>query len=69
MARDKKCRFFKECIVYKGEVSENKTPHHIIKNVFCLRGQDGWNNCARYHLYIKSEEVPDHLMPHEDNQN
>jgi hypothetical protein len=59
------CGYCKICPVYKGETQGFDAPLHIVRNVFCNRGSAGWNNCARYILYEKGEDVPGHVLPYE----
>ncbi len=59
-----RCRFAAECSVYSGETKVEKMPLHLLRNVFCNRGQKGWKNCSRYLLLEKGEEVADATNPY-----
>ncbi len=59
------CEYHRICSVYKGEAEGLTSPLHIIRNVFCNRGLNGWNNCARYTRYREGDDVPALLMPFE----
>ncbi|GAF05280.1 hypothetical protein JCM21142_94007 [Saccharicrinis fermentans DSM 9555 = JCM 21142] len=48
MSNFKLCKYTKTCPVFKGEVAINGTPLSIYRNVFCRRGDKGWNNCEQY---------------------
>jgi len=51
------CKYYKECLVYQGEVSTNGIPLTIYKNVFCNRGYKGWRNYEKYIDYKKQDLV------------
>ena len=44
----KVCIYTNICSVYNGESDINGTPLHVHRNVFCNRGNRGWNNCRLY---------------------
>lgn len=51
----KRCRFATECPIYNGKIEIDKMPKYLYRNVFCERGEKGWNNCKQYSEYIQSE--------------
>ncbi len=48
------CPYTKSCPVYKGSGDTGGVPLVIYRNVFCLRGLKGWNNCKEY---TKNQEI------------
>ncbi len=48
MTKENKCKYAEQCNIYLGktEVTGNKLT--IYKNVFCHRGERGWQNCKEY---------------------
>lgn len=63
MRLGKLCKYADICTVYNNENKMIKKPLFLIKNVFCNRGEKGWVNCRRYHLYKAGRAVPDELIP------
>ncbi len=55
MTRLKKCIYAKTCEIYQNHTSVTDQKLVIHKNVFCHRGEKGWENCKEY-LTFKSKE-------------
>lgn len=60
----KLCKYAGKCPVYKKEVTIKDKPIYIIRNVFCNRGQKGWQNCARYLSYESGNELSPDITPY-----
>lgn len=58
------CPFAKECPVYHGHIQIKNISLHLIKNVFCNRGEKGWTNCNRYRIAITGENIPATATPY-----
>ena len=60
----KLCKYASECPVYNGQVEDLRTPHFLIRNVFCNRGIKGWKNCKRFVLLEENAEVTINTTPY-----
>lgn len=61
-----RCGYAEECPVYQGKTEVNEMPLHLLRNVFCNRGQKGWKNCARFRLLEQGAEVSEAIHPFSD---
>jgi len=43
-----RCKYAVNCEIFKGKVTVSDVPLPIFRNVFCNRGNKGWNNCSKY---------------------
>jgi len=50
-----RCKFAKDCPIFKGEEKVIDTPLPVFRNVFCNRGIKGWTNCNRYNKLTEEE--------------
>ena len=50
------CQYTKSCPVYQGKKEISTASLTIHKNVFCIRGSRGWNNCEQF-LENKKHEL------------
>ncbi|MCW3786468.1 hypothetical protein [Plebeiibacterium sediminum] len=51
MANKNICKHKDVCQVYQGRTIENKRMLTVYKNVFCIRGYRGWQNCKEYLMF------------------
>lgn len=58
-----RCGYAEECPVYQGDTEVKEMPLHLLRNVFCNRGQKGWKNCARFRLLEKGSAVSADIHP------
>jgi hypothetical protein len=58
-----RCGYAEECPVYKGKTEVKEMPLHLLRNVFCNRGNKGWKNCARFNLLEQGEKVQEDIHP------
>ena len=61
-----RCGYADECPVYKGDTEVKEMPLHLLRNVFCNRGQKGWKNCTRFNLLEQGSEVTQAIHPLSD---
>lgn len=57
MAVTKFCKYIKTCSIYQGKEEVGEMPLELYKNVFCRRGENGWNNCKKYVESIEKEKL------------
>lgn len=50
------CEYANQCPIYNGEKQIMDTPIVVYRNVFCKRGEKGWNNCKQ-HMEFKTEKL------------
>lgn len=48
MSQKKLCKYSKECLIYKGEEESKSLSVWMYKNIFCTRGEMGWESCDRF---------------------
>ncbi|MGD9555528.1 MAG: hypothetical protein AB7V25_00750 [Mangrovibacterium sp.] len=60
----KLCPYSVTCPVYQERLIVERVPPFLIRNVFCNRGQKGWNNCVRYRLIAEDKEAPVTATPY-----
>jgi hypothetical protein len=61
-----RCGYAEECPVYRGETEVKDISLHLLRNVFCNRGNKGWKNCSRYSLLEKGAEVGKEIHPYSE---
>ncbi len=59
MTRNKKCIYTEACEIYLGKTSVKDQKLIIHKNVFCHRGEKGWENCKEYVTFKNKENLKD----------
>lgn len=59
----KLCNYSNICPIYKGTLTAKDKPGFLLRNVFCSRGEIGWNACKRYQIYKLNIDPPDDLFP------
>ncbi len=55
----KRCHFANQCEIYKGKKQVKEMPLFLYRNVFCNRGEKGWNNCKQYLIYQNNAQSND----------
>lgn len=60
----RRCKYAEECPVYQNEIKTLGKPIYLIRNVFCNRGQKGWNNCKRYLALEQGQKVEEEMTPY-----
>ncbi|MGE4586635.1 MAG: hypothetical protein AB7D05_04765 [Mangrovibacterium sp.] len=63
------CPLSKTCPVYRGKVKVENTSLLLVRNVFCNRGEKGWNNCKRYQLAHAGKNIPETATPYNQENN
>ena len=61
-----RCKYAEECPVYSGETEVDQMPLHLLRNVFCNRGNKGWKNCSRFLMLEQDQEVTDAVNPYSE---
>ncbi|PTN05944.1 hypothetical protein [Mangrovibacterium marinum] len=54
-----RCPHANQCPVFAGKHKTPGLPLFLYRNVFCHRGQKGWDNCQQY----KEFEIPENQKP------
>lgn len=52
-----RCRFARDCDIFKGKVVVSDIPLPLYRNVFCNRGMKGWKNCDEYNRRTENNET------------
>ena len=60
------CKYADDCPVFNDNLSNLISSNLVIKNVFCRRGERGWNNCKRYKVLEKGMHVSDLASPYNE---
>ena len=60
---NRKCKYSSSCPVFKGTLKEKDKASFMYRNVFCNRGNNGWNACKRFHVYELDIDPPLELLP------
>ena len=60
---NRKCKYAGVCPVFNGKLNEKDKPTFMYRNIFCERGNKGWNACKRYQVAQYNIDLPENLFP------